>query len=263
MTDKDMDSKPPVSMQVDPDVHSLYAELRQYLPDLNGTVRLPDELFRRVLRSLAAPPEVERLKGLVKTAVGMLRDHDDSANAEALMTALYGVTADEALADPCNECGGHGQHKGWCSEFAAPPVETQMGDLLRRCKYEMQNLCDKLTKGEHQGWEGSRRRTLLAMEIDAALAASPSAPQAVTEPITQNDKRWRFLEHGCQWVSWTPINGRTRSFDPRNLTGYEGDLSDMRASADEELATQLKTLRDAALPHDASTPPNEPRGDSK
>ena len=67
-----------------------------------------------------------------------------------------------------------------------------------------------------------------------------------TQPITDNDKRWRFLEHGCQWVSWTPINGQTVSFDPRNVTGYAGDLIDMRGQADIELRKQLNTLREGA-----------------
>lgn len=64
--------------------------------------------------------------------------------------------------------------------------------------------------------------------------------------ITQNDKRWRILEHGCQWVSWTPTGGETHSFDPRDVK----ELKRMRAWADETIEKQLAILRDgiASLP---------------
>ena len=81
----------------------------------------------------------------------------------------------------------------------------------------------------------------------AAFAAS------ATPEISDNDRRWRFLEHGCQWVSWTPINGQTVSFDPRNLTGYSGDLNDMRGQADIELRKHLEILRAGLAAADNTT----------
>lgn len=60
------------------------------------------------------------------------------------------------------------------------------------------------------------------------------------EALTENDKRWRLLEHGCQWVSWTPIGGETHSFDPRSLQ----QLKLMRTLADETIAKQLATLEE-------------------
>jgi hypothetical protein len=39
-------------------------------------------------------------------------------------------------------------------------------------------------------------------------------------PISENDLRWRFLEHGCQWVSFTPLGGQTRAFDPRDVSAH-------------------------------------------
>lgn len=65
-------------------------------------------------------------------------------------------------------------------------------------------------------------------------------------PITDNDRRWRFLEHGCQWVSWVPINGAQVSFDPRTLTGFSGDLNDMRGQADIEIRRHLYILQEGA-----------------
>lgn len=57
--------------------------------------------------------------------------------------------------------------------------------------------------------------------------------------LTAEDKRWRFLEHGCQWVSWTPTGGETVSFDPRDVKHLKG----MRESADEMLHEQVAQLR--------------------
>lgn len=58
--------------------------------------------------------------------------------------------------------------------------------------------------------------------------------------LTDNDKRWRILEHGCQWVSFTPTGGETRSFDPRDVKHLEA----MRAFADRVRAEQLEMLRE-------------------
>lgn len=80
--------------------------------------------------------------------------------------------------------------------------------------------------------------------------ASPSHGSAAVTPdplrtvshgagITDNDKRWRFLEHGCQWVSWTPIGGETHSWDPRDVK----HLQAMRESADKTLHEQVALLR--------------------
>ena len=78
------------------------------------------------------------------------------------------------------------------------------------------------------------------------LLAIRLAPSAIGAPITDNDRRWRHLEHGCQWVSWTETNGETHSFDPRNVgTGYQGDLQSMRATADEQLERQVAKLKSA------------------
>lgn len=75
----------------------------------------------------------------------------------------------------------------------------------------------------------------LVRRIEERLSAPPEAPC-----ITENDKRWRILEHGCQWVSWTPIGGETHSFDPRDVE----HLKRMRAWADETIEKHLAILRD-------------------
>ena len=68
------------------------------------------------------------------------------------------------------------------------------------------------------------------------------------EALTENDKRWRLLEHGCQWVSWTPIGGETHSFDPRSLQ----QLKLMRALADETITKHLKALEEGRKALEAS-----------
>lgn len=84
-----------------------------------------------------------------------------------------------------------------------------------------------------------------AMVIDNRRFLAASAP-AATARITDNDRRWRHLEHGCQWVSWTETGGETHSFDPRNVTGFDGDLKHMRARADEQSARQVAMLLKSA-----------------
>lgn len=80
--------------------------------------------------------------------------------------------------------------------------------------------------------------------IDAVFEQAKSPGSEKQPPITDNDRRWRFLEHGCQWVSFTPIGGDTRSFDPRFVSGYAGHLEDMRATVDREAEKQLAILRE-------------------
>jgi hypothetical protein len=63
-------------------------------------------------------------------------------------------------------------------------------------------------------------------------------------PITENDLRWRFLEHGCQWVSFTPLGGQTRAFDPRDVSAH--GLLGLRKFVDDESAKQLTVLRAGA-----------------
>lgn len=58
-------------------------------------------------------------------------------------------------------------------------------------------------------------------------------------PITGNDRRWRHLEHGCQWVSWTETGGETHSFDPRHVPG----LTAMRDLADEQSARHIAAMK--------------------
>lgn len=84
---------------------------------------------------------------------------------------------------------------------------------------------------------------------DAMRFVQSAAPEELG--ITQNDKRWRILEHGCQWVSWTPTGGETHSFDPRDVK----ELKRMRAWADETIEKQLAILRDgiASLPSPRGT----------
>lgn len=81
-----------------------------------------------------------------------------------------------------------------------------------------------------------------------ALKEAFAVPEG--KPITDNDKRWRILEHGCQWVSWTPIGGETHSFDPRDV----GHLKQMRAWADETIAKQLAQLDEARRRFEAAHP---------
>lgn len=80
----------------------------------------------------------------------------------------------------------------------------------------------------------------------ALLHAHNDSTYVSSEADKRDAMRWRFLEHGCQWVSYIPTNGEQRSFDPRNVTGYAGDLQDMRCVADQEMEKQLSVLRDGA-----------------
>lgn len=41
--------------------------------------------------------------------------------------------------------------------------------LLERCKYEIENLSDKVSRKEEHGWEGTQRRTLLLSDLKTAL----------------------------------------------------------------------------------------------
>lgn len=84
------------------------------------------------------------------------------------------------------------------------------------------------------------------IEADLSPETAPSAIQRSDEADKRDAARWRLLEHGCQWVSFIPTNGEQRSFDPRNVTGYAGDLEDMRAFADETLKKQLEILKEGA-----------------
>lgn len=93
------------------------------------------------------------------------------------------------------------------------------------------------SRGEVQTW--GVVAAFMAM-IDEVIAADSESEA----PITDNDRRWRFLEHGCQWVSFTPIGGDTRSFDPRIVSGYAGHLGDMRATVDSEAEKQLAILKE-------------------
>lgn len=84
-------------------------------------------------------------------------------------------------------------------------------------------------------------QVLLTAEQAQSLAAQLNTrfAQSESEPITAEDKRWRFLEHGCQFVSWTPTGGETVSFDPRDVK----HLSAMREKADKTLSEQVAQLR--------------------
>lgn len=82
-------------------------------------------------------------------------------------------------------------------------------------------------------------------DLWAVTTAELNAIVSEQQPITDNDRRWRFLEHGCQWVSFIPLNGEQRSFDPRILSGYAGHLQDMRATVDAESTKHIKMLKDA------------------
>jgi hypothetical protein len=75
--------------------------------------------------------------------------------------------------------------------------------------------------------------------VSIVLRAKESVALSEKVAITDNDKRWRFLEHGCQWVSWAPTGGDTVSFDPRDVK----HLQAMRASADKTLHEQVALLR--------------------
>lgn len=54
---------------------------------------------------------------------------------------------------------GRGYETTWFVE-EAPYV-----DVLRRCAWEIENLQQKLHKGEQEGWEGSKRRAILREDI--------------------------------------------------------------------------------------------------
>jgi hypothetical protein len=91
----------------------------------------------------------------------------------------------------------------------------------------------------HQLAAGPYLPTLQDIQVLSAAAKLLAVSETRT-PITDNDKRWRILEHGCQWVSFTPIGGETHSFDPRDVR-Y---LKAMRAFADEISAKQIAILRE-------------------
>lgn len=77
---------------------------------------------------------------------------------------------------------------------------------------------------------------------EAHLKAFLSEKQA---PITDNDRRWRFLEHGCEWVSFIPIGGEQRSFDPRVVTDSPGvGVVAMRVCVDRWTEKHLAILRE-------------------
>jgi hypothetical protein len=80
------------------------------------------------------------------------------------------------------------------------------------------------------------------------------AVQPEGNALTDNDKRWRLLEHGCQWVSWTPTGGETHSFDPRDV----GHLKRMRAWADETITKQLALLDKERREIEALLSPRKP-----
>lgn len=65
---------------------------------------------------------------------------------------------------------------------------------------------------------------------------------SATAPITDNDERWRFLEHGCQWVSWIAHGKEQVSFDPRKVDGM-GGLVAMRTLIDEQTEEHIAFLR--------------------
>ena len=60
---------------------------------------------------------------------------------------------------------------------------------------------------------------------------------------TVNDKRWRFLEHGCEWVAWRQRGSETAvTFDPTHVP----TLQDMRATIDRQAEEQIALLRAGA-----------------
>lgn len=42
-------------------------------------------------------------------------------------------------------------------------------NLLKRCKYEIENLMEKLSRKEDSGWEGTQRRILLLSDLKKNL----------------------------------------------------------------------------------------------
>ena len=98
---------------------------------------------------------------------------------------------------------------------------------------------DTLLMWKQQGQLASMRSMILPEEWSTLcdLAIKGLQPEAA---LTQNDKRWRILEHGCQWVSFCRIGGEQESFDPRDMKHLKG----MRAAADEIIEKQLAVLRE-------------------
>lgn len=80
------------------------------------------------------------------------------------------------------------------------------------------------------------------------------APVSEQQPITDNDKRWRIVEHGCKWVSLMPREGEGRCFYLDDVK----DLEALRKFADGLSKRQIKMLKDAIK----QTRPAERNGDA-
>lgn len=98
-------------------------------------------------------------------------------------------------------------------------------------------------------WKVTDEQTAAAFDEKCADAlerlsggVSASGRRNETPPITDADRRWRHLEHGCEWVSWTETGGDTHSFDPRHVPG----LTHMRRTADEQSAKQVEAIKKEA-----------------
>lgn len=79
---------------------------------------------------------------------------------------------------------GQGYIKTWFVE------ELPVVDLLARCRWEINNLREKLTRGEQEGWEGSKRRTVLMADVTRFIGQSASLdPDATKLPDPINEVR--------------------------------------------------------------------------
>lgn len=87
----------------------------------------------------------------------------------------------------------------------------------------------------------SQEKELVLYLMEQAAEQELAAIRSEQQPITDNDKRWRILEHGCKWVSVMPRDGEGRCF-------YLDDVQDvlaMRKFADSLSKRQVKLLKEA------------------
>lgn len=131
-------------------------------------------------------------------------------------------------------------------ESAPIASETGLSHSEQLVRTALAAFCDAFNnRGETTSLHEWNKRLQTANNnaTEALAGRLPYAePSGAERKISDQDRRWRFLEHGCQWVSWTPTGGETVSFDPRDVK----HLQAMRAKADETAAAHVKLLLDGA-----------------
>lgn len=124
------------------------------------------------------------------------------------------------------------------TDSARPASRSTAAELLKMARDCLEGVGRGMEREAGHQELTDRMRELRDL-IDANLA-TPLSEQG-TLPITDNDRRWRILEHGCQWISFAPLGGEDHSFDPRGVPGLQA----MRKFADEISERHIKMLKEA------------------